>query len=401
MKPKIKEKKKNFIAIKNNDEYYLREVKEYFEDKNKYLQIKTNIAVGNFYYKNKKQSQNHNHSNNIIKYNSGGDEFLSSQKPFNTIESKNSKYKKNSFKSIARPKTVNGATVKSRNSHKIFLNSKSKNNLRKYYEIKSPTEILELFNYHRNVYNNNKQKRDNSYNKADDYNLKKYYMQEKTLMNNEANTLKNKILSNYLSNKCKKNENKLLLNRNNEYLIEKQLINYIYKNKSLSEKFGDYYWLLNLKRSENEKKEYKNNYINKSNNKKYELFEHFFDPGNDDLEYVVNPNISENNVKSEKYKFLESFDGLKVDGKNLLEKEYNNFMEEIKNSKKNNMRVKLYKDPNEQKLKSIKNFIFKENYLKLKKNKRNENKLKKSFSASQRPYLINNKAKNETNYIYL
>ena len=41
MKPKAKEKrKKNFIALKNNDEYYLREVKEYFEDKNNYLQIK-------------------------------------------------------------------------------------------------------------------------------------------------------------------------------------------------------------------------------------------------------------------------------------------------------------------------------------------------------------------------
>ena len=287
MKPKIKEKKKkNFIAIKNNDEYYLREIKEYFEDKNKYLQIKTNIAVGSFYSKNKKHNQNH--SNNVIKYNSEGDEFLSSQKPFNTIESKNSKYKKNSFKSISRPKTVNGGTIKSRNSHKLFLNSKSKNNLRKYYEIKSPTEILELFNYHRNVYNDNKQKKVNIYNKADDYNTKKYYLQEKTLVNKEENALRNKILSNYLSNKCNKNKNNLLININNKYLKQKQLINYIYKNKSLSEKFGDYYWLLNLKRSENEKKEYKNNYINKTNNKKYELFEKFFDPGNDDLEYIIN-----------------------------------------------------------------------------------------------------------------
>ena len=400
MKPKIKEKKKkNFIAIKNNDEYYLREIKEYFEDKNKYLQIKTNIAVGSFYSKNKKHNQNH--SNNIIKYNSEGDELLSSQKPFNTIESKNSKYKKNSFKSISRPKTVNGGTIKSRNSHKLFLNSKSKNNLRKYYEIKSPTEILELFNYHRNVYNDNKQKKVNIYNKADDYNTKKYYLQEKTLVNKEENALRNKILSNYLSNKCNKNKNNLLININNKYLKQKQLINYIYKNKSLSEKFGDYYWLLNLKRSENEKKEYKNNYINKTNNKKYELFEKFFDPGNDDLEYIINPNISENNEKSEKYKFLESFDGLKVDGKNLLEKEFNNFMEEIKINKKNTMRIKLYKDPSEQKMKNIKNLIFKENYLKLKKNQRNDDKLKKSRSASHRPYLINNKTKKENNYIYL
>ena len=98
---------------------------------------------------------------------------------------------------------------------------------------------------------------------------------------------------------------------------------------------------------------------------------------------------------------MESFDGLKVDGKNLLEKEFNNFMEEIKINKKNTMRIKLYKDPSEQKMKNIKNLIFKENYLKLKKNQRNDDKLKKSRSASHRPYLMNNKTKKENNYIYL
>ena len=296
---------------------------------------------------------------------------------------------------------MNGASVKSRNNYKIFLNSKSKNNLCKYYEIKSPTEILELFNYHRNVYNNNKQKKENIYNKADDYNMKKYYIQEKTLKNYEENALRNKILSNYLSNKCKKNINNLLLNRNNKFLMQRQLRNYIYKNQSLSEKFGEHFWLINLKRTENEKKEYKSNYINIANNKKYELFDKIFDPGNDYLEYVANPNFSENNVKSEKYNFLESFEGLKVTGKNLLEEESNNFMNEIKINKKNNMRIKLYKDPSEQKTKNIKNLIFKENYLKLIKNRRNKNKLKKSFSASHRPYLIKNKRKNEDNYIYL
>lgn len=396
-----KEKENNksiFVAKKNKEIFYLNKAKEYFEDKNKFLQIDTNIAVGNFYLNNKKY--NRNISNNKIKYDSE-DKNIPFQKPFNTIESKKVKNKNNSFKIISRPLTENKISSKSRNNnnYKLFLNSKSKKNLTKYYEFKSPADIVELFNYHRNIHNINKQNKENK-------NLSKItnnYIQEKTLMNYKMNSTKNKIFLELLSRKCKKKKKNLLLNKTDNYLYKKQLINYAYNNKSLAEKFGDFFWILNLKRSEKTKKEYKRNFLKIGKNGKNEILsELFFDPGNDDLELVVNQNISGNIQKDEKYNFLKSFDGLRVDGANLLEKEYNSFRDQIiMGNKKNNIKFKLYKDPSEKRFKNIKNLIFKDNYLLYKKNKKNENKLKKSFSANHKNNLINNKREKENNYIFL
>ena len=75
-------------------------------------------------------------------------------------------------------------------------------------------------------------------------------------------------------------------------------------------------------------------------------------------------------------------------------------MDEIENEK-NNVRIKLYKDPSELKNKNIRNIIFKENYLRYQKFKRNEKPLKKSFSLSYKHYSNNNQTKNSNNLIYL
>ena len=66
---------KIFVVKKNKEECYLREVKEYFEDKDKYLQFNPNITVGNFFFQNKKHSINQsnktkNPDTNYIKFNS-------------------------------------------------------------------------------------------------------------------------------------------------------------------------------------------------------------------------------------------------------------------------------------------------------------------------------------------
>ena len=388
-------KNKNFfIAKKYNDEYCLREVKEYFQDKNKYLQINTNIAVGKINFKNKTRSRMSTNNSPI--------KSPINEKQFNTIESKNSKYKKKSFK-LSRPLTAN-VSMKSKHN-KLYLNNPvQKNNLNKYYEIKTPSEIIELFKYYKNNIVINNSNKNNISQTNNDYIRKKYYIQEKTLINNRENNLHNILLSDFLSNKCKKNKNNLLLNRSNRYLSKKQLINCAYKNKSLSEKFGDFYWFLNLKRSDKIKKEYKTNFINIGNNNNHHglCSELFFDSGNDDLEVIVRPGYTENETINEKCKKFQSFEGLKVEGENLLGKEFNNFIEEIK-SNKNKARIKLYKDPCEKKVKNIKNLIFKENYLKHKKTERNKNNLKKSSSVSIKQYLKDNKnrEKEKDKYIYL
>lgn len=392
-------KNKNiFIAKKNNEEHYLIKAKDYFEDKNNYLQINPNIAIGNFFFKNR------NHSYKTIQNNSPLKSPIN-QKQFNTIESKHSKCKNNSLK-LSRPMSAK-VSIQSRNNILILNNNKIKSNLNKYYEIKTPTEIIDLFNYYKNnIDNNNKHYKRNIFKIKNDIIQKKIYIQEKTLLNNKDNIIKNQLMSEYLSNMCKKDKNNLLLNKSKKFQLKKQLINYIYKNKSLSEKFGDFCWILNLKRSDKTKKDYKKNFINIGNNsysRQNELLsELFFDSGDNDLEMVVSPNDTENKIKNGIYKNFKSFEGLQIDGENLLEKEYNDIIKDIK-MKKNNIRIKLYKDPSEQKINNIKNIIFKENYLKYKKSKRKENCLKKSCSVSLKKYLRNNKNRKtqEDKYIYL
>ena len=380
---------KVLIAKKNKEEYYLREIKEFFEDKNKYLQMDTHITVGNQYHKNNKYSNN-------LKYNSENDSYVNF-KPNNTIDLKDS------IKSYSRSNTSKNITIKSRNNRDLFLDFKTKEKVNNfYYDIKSPKEIINIFNYYRNIRKKSKENQDYFNLKTSDLNKKKYFIQEKTLINNEKNKEKNKKISKFLSKTC--NKRGLLLNSSNKFLLKKQLINYLYKNKILSEKFGDYYWLLNLKRSDKTNKEYKTNFIN-TGNIFHENWNQFFDPGNNDLEMIVNPNNYENDVfdKSDKFNFLKSFNELKINGKNLLEIEYNIFKNQIKN-KNNKLKIRLYKDPSDKKIKNIRNLLFKENYLKSQKNTKIDKPLKKTLSLSHKHYSIKNiwkRKPKEDNIIYL
>lgn len=395
---------KIFVVKKNKEECYLREVKEYFEDKDKYLQFNPNITVGNFFFQNKKHSINQsnktkNPDTNYIKFNSEGESFIH-QKRNNTVESK--KYKNKKFSS--RPVSSNDVLVKSKNKNKVCLNSKPKNNLKTFYIIKSPNEIIDIFHQYKNIHNNNikNNKNNNDYISDKSNNSKKYILQEKALINNEKMNQKDKKYSKYLSNKLGKKEHSLMFNGSNKYLIKRQIINYLYKNKLLSEKYGKNYWMINLRRPNQQKREYRINYINNAMNVEHEKWEQIFDPGNDDLELVNNPNNYDYNIsqKNENYKFFNSFIDLKVEGKNLFEKEYNSFMDGIMNKdNKNNIKIKLYKDPCEQNIKNIRNIIFKENYLNYQKCRNKKNQVKKS-SFSHKKFSYNYKIK-EKDKIYL
>ena len=189
--------KKILVAKKIKEECYLREVKEYFEDKNKYLQIDKNITVGNQYYRNK-----NNVKLNNIKYNSIN-ETNDNHKRSNTIDANCTKYKKNSIKSYSRPNTAKEITLNSRNNCNLFLNYKSKKTANNYYyEMKSPHEIVNIFNYYRNIHKNSTDNKDYIPEKASDIFKKKYFIQEKTLINNQKNKEINKKISKFLSQTC-------------------------------------------------------------------------------------------------------------------------------------------------------------------------------------------------------
>ena len=379
--------KKIYVAVKHNEKYYLKQVKEYFEDKNKFLQLNTNFTLGNLLYKNKNfstiSSINKDQTRSIlnIKINLN-DDLFNSLKFTNTIESKIDKKKRFSLKTALKSMSTKEIKIKSKNKKKININSSPKKDLNKFFNIKSSKEIIDLYSNFRNLQKNNKHKNNLISEKADDFTKKKFLMQEKYLINNEKNKRKNKLTSKYLSKKCGKSEKSLIFNGENKYLLKRQLSNYLNKKKQLSEKLGNYYWLINLKRSDNKyKKEYRINYIN-IGNEKHEIWQNYFDPGNDDLEIISNPNNKENE-KNKKYFFMKSLCDLKVEGKNLLDKEYNSFIDVIKNkTNKDNIKIKLFKDPFEQKVKNIKNLILKENYINMPKVSNSVRQLRKCASLN-------------------
>ena len=377
--------KKKYVAIKTTEEYYLNQMKECFEDKNKYLELNKNMTIGNLIHKKLKLlSLDGNKS--MINFNENS---YNNKMKFNANET-NIKSKRYSMKSFTKSMSANISNIKFKNTNiNPNINKPILKNLNKYYIIKSSNEIIDLFNKYRNLRKNNKNT-DFISKKADDYTKNKYSMQEKFLINNQKIKLKNKKMSHFLSCKSGKKENSLMINGNNKYLMKRQLSNYLNHQKLLSEKFGNYYWLLNLRRSDKGQKDFKVNYINIGNDK-HEIWERFYDPGNDDLELIVKNNSYENaiNDKNKKFEFLKTFYGLKIEGKNLLEKEFSNFMDEIKMNNKNECKIKLYKDPNEEKSKNIRSIIFKENYLKKYALSNNSKHLKKSISSPYKNYLTN------------
>ena len=68
--------------------------------------------------------------------------------------------------------------------------------------MKSPHEIVNIFNYYRNIHKNSTDNKDYIPEKASDIFKKKYFIQEKTLINNQKNKEINKKISKFLSQTC-------------------------------------------------------------------------------------------------------------------------------------------------------------------------------------------------------
>ena len=175
------------------------------------------------------------------------------------------------------------------------------------------------------------------------------------------------IFSDYLSKKCKRVN--LLVNKIEGFNYKKYMSNYIEENKIFSERLGNKYWICDLRRS-NDKNENRINYVVTGKLDK-EPWEQVIE-GNNEHEFLSDPSISQSRLnnynKTKEYKnfiknypSLKSFFNIKIEGKNLLDKEMNNFSNDNKN-KNENIKYRLYKDPREFKTKFIKEIIYKQNY---------------------------------------
>ena len=225
--------------------------------------------------------------------------------------------------------------------------------------------------------------------------------QEKILNKNLKLKNKSDFLSKYLSKKLKRNEEELLFNKIEEYRLKRQVLDYIENSKSMRDKFGDNYWIANLRRPTIQK-EIRVNYFNNGN--KNNMPEKVIDYADKDVEFINDPmgvrknkyknivrNLSINNLvlsRTElKFPDMEKMKEIEVIGKNLVDQEYQAILEGNNYLNKNEKQFKLYKDPLETKYKNMKEFVCSENY---------DNKLKGYKSKS---YRVNKSIKNDLNYI--
>jgi hypothetical protein len=178
-----------------------------------------------------------------------------------------------------------------------------------------------------------------------------YYEQEKLL--NKKLLLKNKsdLFSKILSNKLKRNEEDLLFNKIEDYRLKRQIIDYIENSKSIRYKFGDNYWIADLRRPKKQDR-IRFNYVKNENGNN--LHDQMIDYADKDVEFINSPerlmknkysalirNLSLKNYKEIKLPNMENMNEIEIiRGKNLLMQEYLGLVGE-KNRNKSERKFKL------------------------------------------------------------
>ena len=397
----IQDGKKAFLIRKNNDINDLLKVKDHFEDPNIYLTKDKKMIIGNLHFNNKKslknklkiksfslsESNNNNKENKEIK---SKNSFISKSKSYTqgqmaTPERKKTKIIQNS---LSRPKT---STFSKQNNYNInsnlntYLNNLRNNNEQNsefigiHYQRKSLSEVLNILKNSKIREEKNKSKGvNNFFPKNTQKEIRQnFYEQEKILKNKIKFKNKSDLFSQYLSKKIKRKEEELLFNKLEEYRLKKQVIEYIENSKSIRDKFGDNYWIADLRRPKMQN-EIRVNYFNNGNKNK--MPEKIVEYADKEIEFIHDPshlkknkytnllkNLSINNLilsnKGIKFPDMEKMNEIEViKGKNLVEQEYLAIMDGKSNKNYDNKKYKLYKDPLEQKYKNIKELVCGENY---------------------------------------
>ena len=408
---KNKTKKAFCIISKNLDETTSIDLKDFFSETSRYLDNKSKFFVGykdlirikrpyllndkdkKFNYsRNELNEQKNNENNNNENFND-----KEKEKETNLLN-KLKKYYFKHYKVKLKQKSPSSLILKSKEENKgnesinerntklkkriLFRNNsnlenKVKNKLDKnlsfnqkdiHYELKSKKEILDLF---KNYMNNIKENKSFIYKPSSNQKSCRFPKRKvsfKEIIKHSEEEKKNfNIFSDYLSKKCKRVN--LLVNKIEGFNYKKYMSNYIEENKIFSERLGNKYWICDLRRS-NDNNENRINYVVTGKLDK-EPWEQVIE-GNNEHEFLSDPSISQSRLnnynKTKEYKnfiknypSLKSFFNIKIEGKNLLDKEMNNFSNDNKN-KNENIKYRLYKDPREFKTKFIKEVIYKQNY---------------------------------------
>ena len=430
-KNKIKYQK-GYIISRDKDENDLIDAKEYFEQADKYLNVNPKILIGvspyhkmsdykikgikslseqelekteknnNDHLKTLSRNDNHIIENSKLNINEGISKTLV---PKTALSLLSLKEKLNLKKEKLKNKKIKINNILNDKKYNLTLDTKkSKDNI--HYQFSSLKDLKKIFQDSLEREKNFMTKGTNDLMplKTDINIKKKYFSQEKRLKYNQTARLNTEKYFKYLAKKCKKDESELLINNIDDFRLKKQLLEYIESNKILSEKFGDKYWLFSLRRSD--KNDFiRYNYFNIGNNDR-EIWKKFIDYPDKDVELTNDPynqkknkvSILKNFNKAFKNKVdtmpnIKGFNEIKIEGKNLVNKEFNDILQTSERYK-NNCKFKLYKDPREKNQFFVKNFTCRESYQLNSLSNSNNNR----YSSGFKPKIKINKCFSDTIY---
>ena len=388
---------KGYIISRDKDENDLLDAKEYFEQADKYLNVNPKILIGvsprhkisdynikslsdqelekteknnNDHLKSLSRNDNHIIENSKLNINEAISKTI---EPKTTLSLLTLKEKLNLKKEKLKNRKIKLNNILNNKKYNSSLDSKiNKDNI--HYKFSSLKDLKKIFkdSLEREKHFKTKGTNDLMPLKTDINIKKKYLSQEKRLIYNQTARINTEKYLKNLAKKCNKDKNELLINNIEDFRLKKQLLEYIENNKILSEKFGDNYWLFSLRRSD--KNDFiRYNYFNIGNNDR-EIWKKFIDYPDKDVELTNDPYNQKKNKASiltnfnktfknkvERIPNIKGFNEIKIEGKNLANKEFNDIIQTSERYK-NNCKFKLYKDPREKNQFFIKNFTCRESY---------------------------------------
>ena len=386
---------KTYIIKKDEDINDILDVKEYFEQADKFLNINPKISIRLLSKKSNKsniqeikilpeieKTQKGPKSKRKSRY-SFSPLYLKKEKEENNINLspyKRDKSKNNDLKMQIPLTTNKSRLLTERNNHKDNILDHIHYKYRSFKDLKK----IMIDSIEREK-NSTKKGTNDLIPLKTDINIKeKFFSQGKKLNFNSLSKSNSEKYNKLLAQKCKKKENDLLINNIPNFRIKKQIKDYVENNKILAEKFGDNYWLFSLRRATKNDFTRFNNFNIGTNER--EIWKSFTDYPDKEVELINFPYRKGKNAAplyTEIYKGkipdINEYENLKIEGKNLAKNEYDNIINAY-NTHSNKIIFKLYKDPKENDKNYIKDLIYKEIYLT---NQRKDNKETKKIKIKK------------------
>ena len=358
--------KKQYIISKNVSPDDMREIKENFEDPSKYLSLDSKIVVGIAPFKTKKDIPN------ILPPRPVSTQTQITHRPQTTSNIIANKVKKLS-RPVSSMRHIPQTSIPSPNN----MVSQRPLSSSIHYELNDKEKLEMLFKESKQREIESIQKGTDNYipNKAMENVKENYINQEKLLKRKNRETVQSARLSKKISKLSSKKESELLMNKIEEYRLKRQMLDIVDNKKPIDEKYGSNYWMFNLRRPK-----YLDfiriNYINVGTIE-HEIWKPMLEYPYKNVETIQNPeSIIKNkfsNLIDQKYycdevkRFkcklpnMQGINELKIEGKSLVEEEYK-MMNDYFNMSKQDVKVRLFKDPFMEKEKNVMEMTIKKQY---------------------------------------